>query len=80
MFKVNNKNTKTTSFEQINASWVCQIVTSDNLSQRYLHEGSKLTAMEWSYSLLTLLLTSNRHSLAQTHPNNLKTKIFRALL
>ena len=27
-------------------------------------EGSKLTAVEWFYSLLTLLLTSNQHSLA----------------
>ena len=60
MFKVNNKNTKSTSFEQGS-------------------EGSKLTAVEWFYSL-TLLLTSTRHSLAQTHPHNLKTKIFRALL
>ena len=43
-------------------------------------EGSKLTAVERFYSLLTLLLTSNRHSLAQTRPKNLKTKIFRALV
>ena len=43
-------------------------------------EGSKLTAVDWFYSLLTLLLTSNRHSPTQTHPNNLKTKILRALL
>ena len=27
MFKVNNKNTKTTSFEQVNPSCVCQFVT-----------------------------------------------------
>ena len=40
MFKVNNKNTETTSFEQGS-------------------EGSKLTAVEWFYFLLILLLTSN---------------------
>ena len=29
-------------------------------------EGSRLTAVDWFYSLLTLLLTSNGHSLVQT--------------
>ena len=43
-------------------------------------EGSKLTAVEWFYSLLTLFLTSNQYSLAQIQPNNLKAKISRALL
>ena len=42
--------------------------------------GFKLTTVEWLYSLLTLLQTSNWHSLAQTHFNNLNTKIFRVFL
>ena len=72
MLKVNNKNTKTASFEQINASWVCHFLTI--CLKDTCMGGSKLTAVEWFYSLLTLLLTSNQHSLAQTHSNNLKTK------
>ena len=75
----NNKNTKTpfssvsvVDFEQVNP--FLTICLKDTCT-----EGSKLAVVEWFYSSLTLLLTSNRHSLAQTQPNNLKAIIFGAL-